>query len=134
MRTHGGNVGHFPGTRLVAVGPARERAHGTNIDAHAALFAVQVILTVRNNRGLGAALADAKGLDIHSLVADAHAAETQYAARRIVVNGLGPFLLGLMALFLVEAALVRAISKNHILQFAFPALIAHRAIERMIGE
>ena len=78
--------------------------------------------------------AHAERLDVHALIAHAHAAETQNASRRVVINRFRPFLLGLMALFLVEAALVRAVRENHVLQFALAALVAHRAIERMIGQ
>ena len=37
-----GNVRHFPWPRLVTIGAAGERADRANIDAHAALFAVQL--------------------------------------------------------------------------------------------
>ena len=134
MRADRGDVGHFPRARLVAVRAAGERADGTDVDAHAALFAVQMILAVRNDHRLRAASAHAERLDVHALVAHAHAAETQNAARRVVINRFRPLLLGLMALFFVEAALVRAIRENHVLQFALAALVAHGAIERMIGE
>ena len=39
-----------------------------------------------------------------------------------------------MQLFFDEAAVVRAVAEDHVLQFAFAALVAHRAIQRMIGE
>ena len=33
-----------------------------------------------------------------------------------------------------EAAFARAVAEHHVLQFALAALVAHRAIERMIGQ
>jgi hypothetical protein len=134
VRANCGDVAHFPRPRLVAVRAARQRAHGANVDAHAALFALEMILAVRNDRRLRAALTDAERLHVHALVANAHAAEAQNAARRVVVHRVRPLLLGLVALLLVEAALVRAVGEDHVLQFALAALVAHRAIERMIGE
>src|SRR5580692_8562632 len=115
MRADRRDVGHFPRARLVAVCAARKRPNGTNVDAHAAFFAVQMILAVRNDHRLRAASAHAERLDVHALVAYAHAAETQNAPGRVVIDRFRPLLLWLMALFFVEAALVRAISKNHIL-------------------
>ncbi len=126
VRADRGDVGHFPRARLVAVRAAGERADGADVDAHAALFAVQMILAVRNDHRLRAARAHAERFDVHALVAHAHAAETQNASRRVVINRFRPFLLGLVALFFVEAALVRAIRENHVLQFALAALVAHR--------
>ena len=39
-----------------------------------------------------------------------------------------------MKFFFHKAAAIRAVAKNHVLQFAFASLIANRAIERVIGE
>ena len=39
----GGDVIHLPGAGLVAIAAAGERAHGTDVDAHAALFAVEAV-------------------------------------------------------------------------------------------
>ncbi len=43
MRADGGDVVHLPGPRLVAIAAAGERADRANIDAHAALFAVELV-------------------------------------------------------------------------------------------
>src|SRR5690242_8417343 len=40
VRASGGDVLHLPGARLVAIGAAGEGADGTNVNAHAALFAL----------------------------------------------------------------------------------------------
>ena len=42
----GGDVIHLPGAGFVAIAAAGERAHGANVDAHAALFAVELLPAV----------------------------------------------------------------------------------------
>jgi hypothetical protein len=51
MRADRADVLHLPGPGLVPVSPTRERANGTDIDAHSALIALQVIVVVRNDLG-----------------------------------------------------------------------------------
>src|SRR5882762_3257262 len=128
MRAHGGDILHFPGARLVAIRAAGESADRANIDAHAALFAVEVVLPIGDDHRLRAALADAERLHVHSLIANADATETQDAAWRVVVDRLGPFLFRLVAFFLGEPALIRAVGKYHVLQFALATLVAYRAV------
>ena len=67
-------------------------------------------------------------------VAHAHAAVAQDAARRVEVHHRRPLLLVHVNLALGEAALARAVAEHHVLEFALAALVAHRAIERMIGQ
>src|SRR6266550_867681 len=43
VRANSGHVFHFPGPRFVAIGAASQRADRANVDAHAALFAFEVI-------------------------------------------------------------------------------------------
>ena len=43
MRADGADVIHLPGTRLVTIGADGERADRAYVDAHAALFALQMI-------------------------------------------------------------------------------------------
>ena len=45
MRADGGDVIHLPGARLVAIAAAGERTHRADVDAHAALLAVQLPVT-----------------------------------------------------------------------------------------
>ena len=70
----------------------------------------------------------------HALIAHAHAAETQNAARRIEENHRRELLLRRMNFFFRVPALARAVTEHHVLQFALAALIAHRAIQRMVGQ
>src|SRR5579859_6528953 len=55
MGARGAVVSHFPGSRLIAVGAAGERAYGADIDAHAAFFASQFAGLVGEDHGLNAA-------------------------------------------------------------------------------
>src|SRR5690242_19452190 len=134
MRANGWHVLHFPGTRLVAIGATDQRAHRADINAHAALFALEMIAAVGNDDAVRAAHADAKGFHVHAFIANAHAAEAQNAAGSVVVNEFRPLFFGAMNFFFDEAAGIRAVTENHILELAFAALVAHRAVERVIGE
>src|SRR5712675_2306498 len=86
------------------------------------------------NDAVCAAHADAESFDVHAFIAYAHAAKTQNAARRVVINNLRPLLFGAVNFFLHEAAGVGSVAENHVLQLALAALVAHRTIERMVGE
>src|SRR5260370_38848543 len=92
-----------------------------------------MILSIGDDHRLRTALAHAERLNVHALIAHAYAAETQNAARRVVIDRFGPFMFGLVAFFLGEAAFVGAVGKTHVLQFAFAALVAYGAIERLVG-
>jgi len=72
-----------------------------NVNAHAAFFAVQMILAVGNDHRCDPRAPTPNALTSMPSFTHAHAAEAQNAARRVVINGLGPFLLGLMAFFFV---------------------------------
>ncbi len=134
VRADGGNVLHFPGARLVAIRAAGERAYGANVDAHAALFALEVVATVRDNDAVCAAHAHAERLHVHTLVANAYAAETQNASGSVVVDQLRPLFFGTVDFFFDEAARIGAIAEDHVLEFAFAALVADGAVERVVGE
>src|ERR1035437_398727 len=125
---------HFPRTRLVAVGPGSKRAHRANVDAHAALFALEMILLIRRDDRTDAAVLHAKRPNIHALAADAHAAVAQNAARTVEVHHRRPLLFFLVVLSLRELGFGGAVGKRHVLQFAFAASVAHRAIQRMVAE
>src|SRR6202142_3700440 len=52
MRANRPDVIHLPGARLVAIGPGCQRADRTDVDAHAALFAIEMIVLIgRDDRG-----------------------------------------------------------------------------------
>ena len=134
MRADGADMLHLPRPRLVAIRAAGQRADRADVDAHAALVAFEMIVMVRRDLVPDAAVDDPQRADSHALVADPHAAEAQDAARRIVEDHRRPLLLGDVQLGLLIAALAGAVAEHHVLQLALAALVAHRAIERMIGE
>ena len=134
MRANGADVLHFPGTRLIAIRAAGERAHRANVDAHAALVALQMIEMIGLDHRHRAAVADAQRLHAHAFVADAHAAVTQNAARLVVKHHGRPLFFVGVQLLLQEAALAHPVAEGHVLQLALAALVAHRAIQRMVGQ
>src|ERR1700693_4564988 len=74
------HVIHLPGPGLITISSRGERAHGTDVDAHAALFAVQMIFLIGRNDRTDAAILYAQRPNIHALAADAHAAVAKNAA------------------------------------------------------
>jgi hypothetical protein len=128
------DVGHLPGSRQIAVGAARERAHRADIDASPAFLASEPARFVGQDDRRDSARADAERLDVHALVADAHTAETKDAARGIVINQGRKLFLGIVQFFFDETGVIEAVPEGHILQLALAALVTYRAIERMIGE
>src|SRR5256885_13371929 len=74
MRTGRADVLHFPRACFVAIRTRGQRSYRTNINAHAALFAIEVILYVRHDSRTGAAVFNSEGPNIHSLAANANAA------------------------------------------------------------
>ena len=89
---------------------------------------------IRNDHRIGSALPHAESLDVHAFVAHAHASEAKDAARRVVIDDVGPLDLGHVQLFFDKTAAVRAVPEGHILQFAFAALVTNGTIQGMIGE
>src|SRR6202035_2948624 len=89
-RTH---VGHFPGTGLISIRSGSQRAHRANIDAHAALFALQMVFVVRSDDRTYAAVLHPQRPDIHSLAAHAHTAIAKNAAWPVEVHHRRPLLL-----------------------------------------
>ncbi len=83
---------------------------------------------------MGAAHPHAQRLHIHALIANAHAAETKDAARSVVIHQVRPFFFGPVNLFFHEPAGVGAVAENHVLQFALAALVANRAIQRVVAQ
>src|SRR6267378_1414154 len=92
VRANSGDIFHFPRSRFVTISAAGERADRADVDAHAALFAFQVIAGVGNDYAVGAAHTDTEGFYVHAFIADAHAAETQNTARSVVINNFRPLI------------------------------------------
>src|SRR5262249_21318755 len=134
MRADGADVFHLPGPRLVAVRAAGERAYRANIDARAALVALQMVPHVGGDFAHDPAIDHAERAHTHALVTDAHAAVAENASRRIEEDHGGELLLWRMHLLFRVAAFACAVAEDHVLQFALAALIAYRTIQRMVGQ
>ena len=80
------------------------------------------------------AIANPERFHAHALIADAHAAITQNAARLVVKHHRRPLLFVDMLLLFQEPALAHPVTEGHVLQLALAALVAHRAIQWMVGE
>src|SRR5437667_2456151 len=134
MRAGRADVLHFPRACLVAIRARGQRAHRTNINAHSALFAIEVVLLVRHDSRTGAAVLNSERPNIHALAANANAAITQNAARAIKVHDWRPLLFIAMRLDVNVFRLSGAVGERHVLQFALAAGIAHRTVQRMISK
>src|SRR5262249_18691002 len=77
VRAERADIHHLPRSRPIAVGAAGQCADGADVDTHAALFTFEVVLAVRDDHRIGAAVAHAERLDVHALVANAHTAEAE---------------------------------------------------------
>src|SRR5476649_1840140 len=65
VRADRGDILHFPRAGLVAVGAAGQRSDRADIDAHAALFALEVVFAIGDNDAVGAAHSDTQRFDVH---------------------------------------------------------------------
>ena len=84
--------------------------------------------------GIDSAVDDAQGADSHTFAADADAAVAENAAGTVVEHHGAPLLFGNVDLFFGVAGFANAVFEDHVLQFALAALVADRAIERMVCE
>jgi hypothetical protein len=134
MGADGGDVVHLPGAGLVAIGVAGERADRAGVDAHAALFAVEMIAAVGGDGGGCAAVLNAEGPDVHAFAAHADAAVAEDAAGAVEVDGGRPLLLFAVLLGLDVEAFAGAVLEGHVLQLALAAGIADGAVERVVAE
>src|ERR1700739_1350426 len=93
MRADGGDVIHLPGARFVAVAAAGKSAHRADVDAHAALLAIELVFVIGSDHGAGAAIVHAQRPHVHAFAAHANAAVTENAAGTVVEDGGRPLLL-----------------------------------------
>src|ERR1019366_6028520 len=119
MRADGADVFHLPGPGLVAIGTRGERADRADVNAHAALFALQMIFLVGRDDRAGAPVLDPQRPDVHAFAANPNAAIAQDATRTVEVHHRRPLLLVAMVLHVHELRLGRAVLEGHVLQFAF---------------
>src|SRR5512140_3100288 len=79
--------------RLVAIGAAGQCADGADVDAHAALFALQVVFFIGCDDAGDATILHPERPHVHALAAHAHAAVAQNATRAVEVHHRRPLLL-----------------------------------------
>src|SRR5438128_8471430 len=115
------------------IGSVEERAGRTDFDAVAALGTIEPPAVSSNNRA-GAAIARFDGLLAHPFVADARAALAEDATLRIVGDHRRKIFFRVVVFLFGEALFQIAPIEGLLLQLAFAAAIANRAIERMVRE
>ena len=129
-------LGEVPGAGLVAVGDAHKGADRADLHAVAALVAAVEAAREAGDRGVHALLDGAERHRPDHLLAHPHAPLALDAAVH-VHNDDGAELDVLRVedpLRLAEPADPRAVGHHHVLQLALAALVADRAVERMVGE
>ena len=134
MSADGADMLHLPRAGFVAVGVGGESADGADVDAGAALIAIEVIAHVGDDFGVDATIGDAKRAHTHAFVAGANAAVTEDATGGIVKHDGRPLALGLVILDFGEARFAGTVAEDHVLEFALAALVANGAIEGVVGE
>src|ERR1700722_16472233 len=134
MRAHCAYMLHFPWPRFIAICARGEGAHRADVDAHAALFALQVIFFIGSDERTYATVLHPESPNVHALAAHAHAAVAENAARPVEEHHGRPLLLVLVVLRLHEFRFRRAVGERHVLQFALAAGVANRAIQRMVAQ
>jgi hypothetical protein len=127
MGTDGADMFHLPRAGLVTICTRGQRSNGTDINAHTAFFALEMLVLVGHDELRRIAVGDSQRPDIHALAADAHAAITHDAAWPVEIHYRGPLLFIAMVLEINEFGFRRPISQCCILQFALSSGIADRS-------
>ena len=134
MRAHRGPAGEFPRARRVAEGLGGERPDGAQIDHVARQLRVHRFADESDDLRVLAAADHAQLHDARDLLPEAHAARAMDAARHVGGDERAQVLLGHHALRLLVARAARPVADREVLQLAFAALVADRAVERVIDE
>ena len=124
----------FPGARGITERPRGERAHGTQVYHVAGEFGVHGVLDIGAYTHVLAAAGGAQLHDAGDLLTETHAAGAVYAARHVGGDERPDILIHDDALVLLETRHVAAVTHRQVLQLAFAALIADRAVQWMIDE
>ena len=127
-----GSLQH-PGPVFIHGQPAGNGSDRADLHAASAELAVQRVWAEVLDFRHGAATGRCQCLDVHHFIAVSDAAETLHAAIHLGLDQRTEILLGKHALGFNEPAGGRVLM-GKILKVAFPALIADRAIKRMVGE
>src|SRR5580700_3977115 len=134
MRAGGADMFHFPRPSFVTICAGGQSAHRANVDAHATLFAIEVVALVRRDDRTHAAVLHPERPNVHAFSADAHAAIAQNATRTVKVDDWRPLLLFAVILNVDELGFGSAVGESHVLQFTLAAGIADRTVKGMVAE
>src|SRR5436309_2211247 len=104
---------HFPWAGFVAIDAGRQRADGTDVNARAALIALEMITVRRRDLANHAAIDDAERTYSVSLAADANTAVAQDTARGVEEDYWRKLLLIDMMLNLRKPALAGSVPEHH---------------------
>ena len=127
-------LGQLPGPRHEGVGLGRQRAHRAEIDHVAGQVRQHALLEIGGDLHVLAAADGAELLDAGNLGHESHTARAVDAARHEGADQRPEIFVLDRALVVLEAAGVEAIGHGLVLQIAFAALVADRAVERMIDQ
>src|SRR5436190_4165293 len=121
----------FPRPCFVTIDAVEQRSRRANLDAVAALRAVQPS-AVCSDDGADPGIAGLDGVFVHPLVADTRAAFAKNAPLRVVGDYRRKIFFGLSVLLFGKPLLDIAPVEYYFLQFTLAAAVANRAIERVI--
>ncbi len=126
--------GQFPRTRTELEHLVGQRADRAHVDDIARQFGGQRLAVVGADLQVLAAVHAAQLVGAGDVRGEAHAARALDAAGHLGGDQRADVLVGHHALALVEAADRTAVAQRHVLQFALAALIADRAIQRVVDQ
>ena len=130
----GFGLGEFPGPRVEGVGLGGQRADRAQIDDVARQLRGERLLEIGADLHMLAAPGGAELLDAGDLGHESDAARAVDAARHVGLDQRAEILVGHRALVLGEARPVETVGHRLVLQVALAALVADRAIERVVDE
>ena len=127
-------LAQLPGPRDEGIGLRGQRADRAQIDDVGRQFGAERALDIGADLHVLAAPGGAQFLDAGDIGQEADAARAVDAARHAGLDQRAEILVAHRALVLVIAAAVEAIGHRLVLQIALAALVADRAIERMVDQ
>ena len=127
-------LAQFPGPRREGIGLGGQRADRAQVDHVAGEFGGQRALQISRDLHMLAAMERADFLDARNFFGKADAAGAMDAAGHDRLDQRPHFLVVHRALVFLEAGAVVAVGHRLVLQVAFAALVADRAVERMVDQ
>ncbi len=134
VRRHERHLRHFPGAGAVPVRLVVQRADRAQVDDVGRQLVVDALLDERRDHRLLAAADRAERRDARDFLAEPHAARAVDAARHVGGDERAEVLVLEHALALGIARHVAPEAHREVLQLALAALVADRAVERMVDQ